>query len=179
MALENLKSVFSTDKFNSSLDDGVGRTGVPQFIGFTNDRGFVFPKAYLPYTGGLHGGLSHPDSHSDLDNINKETNQFIYNYTFYPPFAGGLHGADIWHSSPPVKQTPFIQISKMTAGFGLIGHPVDFFSTWQGTNSYYPPVQKIPGFTKEFNLGGYSFCYGDTGNSKFIGISSNTSFSTT
>ena len=58
----------------------------------------------------------------------------------------------------------------MTAAFGLIGHPVNFFSTWQGDNSYHPPIQSIPGFTKEFNLSGYSFGDGDKGNSKFISI---------
>jgi len=43
---------------------------------------------------------------------------------------------------------------------------VDFF---QGDNSYFEPmIPPIPGFTRNFNRGGYSFGDGDIGNSKFI-----------
>tara|TARA_Y100001963_G_scaffold94579_2_gene130232 strand:+ start:1270 stop:3456 length:2187 start_codon:yes stop_codon:yes gene_type:complete len=47
---------------------------------------------------------------------------------------------------------------------------VDFF---QGNNSYFPPmIPPIPGFSVNFNRGGYTFDDGDLGNSKFINFES-------
>ena len=49
---------------------------------------------------------------------------------------------------------------------------VDFFG---GSNSYKPTLDpNIPGFTKNFNIGGYAFADGDVGNSKYLGILSDT-----
>ena len=48
---------------------------------------------------------------------------------------------------------------------------VDFFG---GSNSYKPTLDpNIPGFTKNFNIGGYAFGEGDIGNSQYLNITSN------
>ena len=71
----------------------------------------------------------HIHDHSILDNINKYTNNFIYMgqnkspYTWFNPNNGGLH-----------KRSPII-----------IGS-VNFLSKRLGTNSYFPPTQRISGF---------------------------------
>ena len=155
MGLENLKSAYSNIQNNSQI-------------------------------GGRHGGTSgetpslppHPEWHSILDDINPYTNQFVYNYQYKNPNKGGVHGANIDFNGTPVLSTPFYEIENMTEAFGMIGGPVNFLSRLQGTNSYFPPVGRIPGFVKNNDKGGYSYADGQVGNSKYIGISSNVSFDT-
>ena len=136
--------------------------------------------------GGRHGGLTgetpsqppHQDWHSLLDDINPYTNQFIYGYQYKNPNKGGLHGANIDFNGTPVLSTPFYEIENMTSAFGMIGSQVNFLSRLTGTNSYMPPVGRIPGFNKNFDIGGYTFANGQIGNSKYIGIQSNHVFNT-
>ena len=53
---------------------------------------------------------------------------------------------------------------------------VDFFG---GSNSYKPTLDpNIPGFTRNFNIGGYAFGEGGVGNSKYLGILSDTQIRT-
>jgi len=53
---------------------------------------------------------------------------------------------------------------------------VDFFG---GSNSYKPTLDpNIPGFTKNFNIGGYAFGEGQLGNSKYLDVLSDTQIRT-
>ena len=56
---------------------------------------------------------------------------------------------------------------------GVLGQgEVDFFG---GINSYKTIIDPpVPGFTRNFNDGGYSFADGDIGNSKYLNVLSNT-----
>ena len=117
-------------------------------------------------------------ANSILDNINPYTNGFIYGYQYKNPNKGGLHGANIDFDGTPVLSTPFYEIENMTSTFGMIGSEVNFLSRLSGTNSYFPPVYRIPWFNKNFVKGGYTFNDGQVGNSKFVNIGSNLSFDT-
>ena len=61
---------------------------------------------------------------------------------------------------------------------GTLGEgEVDFFG---GNNSYKAIVDPpVPGFTKNFNFGGYTFADGDIGNSKYLNILSDTQIRST
>ncbi len=64
------------------------------------------------------------------------------------------------------------KVQPMEDIFGNRTSAVDFFG---GTNSYKPTLDiSIPGFTRNFDVGGYTFGDGQVGNSKYLDISSDT-----
>jgi len=70
-------------------------------------------------------------------------------------------------SNPLSSMTP----TTMNDVFGEIGRAVDFMG---GSNSYFSSFEpSIPGFTLNFNKGGYSFADKQIGNSKYVGFESN------
>ena len=113
-----------------------------------------------------------------LENLKSAFSDIQQNVQRHTPNQGGTHGATIDFDGTPVLSTPFYEIEKMTSAFGMIGSEVNFLSRLEGTNSYFEPVGRIPGFDNNFEKGGYSFADGQIGNSKYVGIESNLSFNT-
>ena len=65
-----------------------------------------------------------------------------------------------------------VRVEPMESNFGERTSAVDFFT---GENSYKPTLNPaVSGFTKFFNLGGYSFGEGQLGNSQYLRVNSDT-----
>ena len=64
------------------------------------------------------------------------------------------------------------EVQPMEENFGLRTSVVDFFG---GSNSYSPTLDpSVPGFTKNFNIGGYAFGSGQIGNSQYLNTTGDT-----
>ena len=65
-----------------------------------------------------------------------------------------------------------VRVEPMESNFGERTSAVDFFT---GENSYKPTLDPaVSGFTKFFNIGGYSFGEGQLGNSQYLRVNSDT-----
>jgi phage-related protein len=98
---------------------------------------------------GRHEGMSLTQEMFTVENLFGEVGSTL-------TIAGKKHNEDSVES----------EIELMEEKFGKIGLPVDFF---KGENSYFSTfTPSVPGFTINFNQGGYSFQGDDLGNSHFI-----------
>ena len=79
-------------------------------------------------------------------------------------------GAGINKSKISGRYEQVNEVQPMEENFGLRTSAVDFFG---GSTSYRPTLDpSVSGFTKNFNIGGYTFADGQLGNSQYLNVTS-------